>query len=75
MLNIGWLLDAGLAVERFGRPTNCQPLSGTFVGNLNLLGEHICISMLGDEPLFSLNDESCNEETLESEELIVAKGL
>ena len=70
MLNGGWLLDAGLAGERFARPTSCQPLSGTFVGNLNLLGERLCISMLGDEPLFSLD-----EETSDSEELIFAKGL
>ena len=72
MLNNGWLLDAGLAVECFARPTSCQPLSGTLVGDLNFLGVRLCNSMLGDEPL---DDESCNEETLESKELLVAKGL
>ena len=28
------ILNGGLALECLGRPTSCQPLSGTFLGNL-----------------------------------------
>ena len=58
------MLNAGLALRCYGRPTRAQLLSVRLLGNLTLLGERLSISMLGDEPRLSLDGATLDEEEL-----------